>query len=60
MKYVQDAQTLRTLEGLDLIFMASVAGIGADMIRPNVLEIFAETFKDCGFDKRGLHAELWT
>lgn len=39
------------LEGLDLSSWR-VAGIGADMIRPNVLEIFAETFKDCGFDKR--------
>ena len=39
------------LEGLDLSCWR-VAGIGADMIRPNVLEIFAETFKDCGFDKR--------
>ncbi len=39
------------LEGLDLSSWR-VAGIGADMIRPNVLEIFAETFKECGFDKR--------
>lgn len=39
------------LEGLDLSSWR-VAGIGADMIRPNVLEIFAETFKDTGFDKR--------
>jgi fatty-acyl-CoA synthase len=39
------------LEGLDLSSWR-VAGIGADMIRPNVLEIFAETFKDYGFDKR--------
>ncbi len=39
------------LEGLDLSSWR-VAGIGADMIRPNVLEIFAETFKDSGFDKR--------
>lgn len=39
------------LEGLDLSSWR-VAGIGADMIRPNVLEIFAETFRDCGFDKR--------
>ena len=39
------------LEGLDLSSWR-VAGIGADMIRPNVLETFAETFKDSGFDKR--------
>ena len=39
------------LEGLDLSSWR-VAGIGADMIRPNVLETFADTFKDCGFDKR--------
>lgn len=38
------------LEGLDLSSWR-VAGIGADMIRPPVLEIFAETFKDCGFNK---------
>ncbi|MDG1438149.1 MAG: fatty acyl-AMP ligase [Emcibacteraceae bacterium] len=39
------------LEGLDLSSWR-MAGIGADMIRPPVLELFAETFKDCGFDKR--------
>ncbi|MCC3860643.1 fatty acyl-AMP ligase [Pseudemcibacter aquimaris] len=38
------------LEGLDLSSWR-VAGIGADMIRPPVLETFAETFKDCGFNK---------
>ncbi|MDG1858712.1 MAG: fatty acyl-AMP ligase, partial [Emcibacteraceae bacterium] len=39
------------LEGLDLSSWR-MAGIGADMIRPPVLELFAETFKECGFDKR--------
>ena len=39
------------LEGIDLSSWR-VAGIGADMIRPNVLEAFAETFKGNGFDKR--------
>lgn len=39
------------LEGLDLSSWR-MAGIGADMIRPPVLELFAETFKDYGFDKR--------
>ncbi|MBT5185195.1 MAG: AMP-binding protein, partial [Kordiimonadaceae bacterium] len=39
------------LEGLDLSSWR-VAGIGADMIRPDVLEMFAEKFKDCGYNKK--------
>ncbi len=39
------------LEGLDLSSWR-VAGIGADMIRPNVLEHFQKTFKKCGFNKK--------
>jgi fatty-acyl-CoA synthase len=38
-------------EGLDLSSWRS-AGIGADVIRPNVLVRFAERFAPCGFDAR--------
>jgi fatty-acyl-CoA synthase len=42
------AETLST-EGLDLSRWRG-AGIGGDMIRPNVLARFAERFASCGFD----------
>jgi fatty-acyl-CoA synthase len=42
------AETL-SLEGLDLSRWRG-AGIGGDMIRPNVLARFAERFASCGFD----------
>ncbi|PCI63187.1 MAG: acyl-CoA synthetase [Kordiimonadales bacterium] len=38
------------LEGLDLSNVR-VAGIGAEMIRPDVLRLFAETFEPIGFSK---------
>ena len=33
-----------------------VAGIGAEMIRPETLEYFAELLKPCGFDRRAFLA----
>ncbi|MFT8334726.1 fatty acyl-AMP ligase [Acetobacter orientalis] len=42
-------------EGLDLSSWR-VAGIGGDMIRPHILEIFAERFASAGFDKRAFEA----
>jgi fatty-acyl-CoA synthase len=42
------AETAPT-DGLDLSSWRS-AGIGGDMIRPNVLRRFAECFESCGFD----------
>ncbi|MFT9189271.1 MAG: AMP-binding protein, partial [Acetobacter orientalis] len=42
-------------EGLDLSSWR-VAGIGGDMIRPHILEIFAERFASAGFDKKAFEA----
>ncbi len=39
------------LKGLDLSSWR-IAGIGADMIRPAVLDLFEQSFKDCGFNKK--------
>jgi fatty-acyl-CoA synthase len=43
------------LAGLDLSKWR-VAGIGGDMVRPNVLSRFAEAFKSCGFRKEAFVA----
>lgn len=39
------------LKGLDLSSWR-IAGIGADMIRPAVLDNFTQSFKNCGFNKK--------
>ena len=43
------------IEGYDLSNWR-VAGIGAEMIRPQTLEYFAETMEACGFDRRAFLA----
>jgi len=44
------AMRASAMEGLDLSNVR-VAGIGAEMIRPDVLRLFADTFTDIGFSK---------
>jgi fatty-acyl-CoA synthase len=44
------AQT-KPLDGIDLSCLR-LAGVGADMIQPSVLQRFAETFEEAGFDRR--------
>ena len=43
------------MEGYDLSNWR-VAGIGAEMIRPETLEYFAQTMQSCGFDRRAFLA----
>ena len=51
------ARRVRTndIEGYDLSNWR-VAGIGAEMIRPQTLEYFAEVMESCGFDRRAFLA----
>ena len=48
------AQT-QSLQGIDLSSLR-LAGVGADMIRPPVLQRFAEAFRPAGFDARAFFA----
>ncbi|MBS0539537.1 MAG: fatty acyl-AMP ligase [Proteobacteria bacterium] len=49
---VRRAQT-KPIDGIDLSSLR-LAGIGADMIQPTVLDRFAATFASAGFDRRAL------